>query len=210
MAAFGTNFNKTLIKLITSSYGKRIRKCRLENGGPFVSASICWATVPACGAPVTKHFWAHNPKLVKYCFVNNKDLIRSPFAHAMGVTLLCHVQNCSPITSQESRLQLKEFSHYINHHLINCFWNRFLTVRIVQVILEVGMVVIIFRLSWIFSQTTYVFPHPPMLCFSLVIYPLCNICNSHVISRAINMFACSKGIPSLFSNAHLVPPEENN
>ena len=37
----GTNFSELLIEADTSSFKKSIWRCRLENGGHFVSASMC-------------------------------------------------------------------------------------------------------------------------------------------------------------------------
>ena len=37
----GTNFSEILIEIITFSFKKCVWKCRLRNGGHFVSASMC-------------------------------------------------------------------------------------------------------------------------------------------------------------------------
>ena len=37
----GTNFSEILIKILTFSFKKMRLKCRLWNGGHFVSASMC-------------------------------------------------------------------------------------------------------------------------------------------------------------------------
>ena len=37
----GTNFSEILIEVYTFSFKKKKIKCRLENGGRFVSASMC-------------------------------------------------------------------------------------------------------------------------------------------------------------------------
>ena len=37
----GTNFSEILIKILTYSFKKVRLKCRLRNGGHFVSASMC-------------------------------------------------------------------------------------------------------------------------------------------------------------------------
>ena len=37
----GTNFSETFFEIDTFSFKKCIWKCRLENGGRFVSASMC-------------------------------------------------------------------------------------------------------------------------------------------------------------------------
>ena len=37
----GTNVGELLIEIFPFSFNKNIRKCRLRNGGDFVTASIC-------------------------------------------------------------------------------------------------------------------------------------------------------------------------
>ena len=46
--SLGTEFSEILIKIDTFSLKKRIWKCRLENGGHFVSASMCYSQCFKC------------------------------------------------------------------------------------------------------------------------------------------------------------------
>ena len=41
----GTNFSEILIESLTFSFKKMRLKCRLQKGGHFVSASVCWLLI---------------------------------------------------------------------------------------------------------------------------------------------------------------------
>ena len=51
----GTVFNEILTEIYTFSLKKRVWKCRLENGGHFVSATICWSKGVSCDSTDVFH-----------------------------------------------------------------------------------------------------------------------------------------------------------
>ena len=60
----GTNFSEILIEIYTFSFRKCIWKCRLENGGHFVSASMCQEALVFNHLPSTCDHRGRRPVLI--------------------------------------------------------------------------------------------------------------------------------------------------